>query len=159
MPIILTVGGVPYSYPQNSELGWGENATDWATAVTNQLSTLSVPGDISLTSFNLANNQSSSIDVIGLSFDIGSVLMATIEYYIKRSTDSSNYSEGGFLLAVYNPVSLTWSWNKYKAGSSGPTSDGVQFSITSSGQVQYTSDNISGANYTGQIKFKARVLK
>jgi hypothetical protein len=155
----LTVGGVPYSYPENSELGWGENATDWAAAVTSQLNTLTVTGDITLTSFNLANNQVSMADIVGLSFDIGTILMGIIEYDINRSTDSFNYSEGGFLLAVYNPIALTWQWNKYKAGTSGPTVDGVQFNVTSSGQVQYTSDNISGTNYTGQIKFRARVLK
>lgn len=159
MAVNLTVGGVDYAYPELGNESWGENATDWATAVTSQLNTLTVAGDIALTSFSLLNNQVSAANISGLSFDPASVRGAIVEYYINRSTDSSNYAEFGQLFLVYNPIAASWSEARFKAGSSGPTISGVQLSITSGGQVQYTSDSIAGANYSGSIKFRARVLK
>lgn len=162
MAVTLTVNGVPYSFPETGELGWGEQVTDWAEAVTNQLSGLVTVGDIALTTVSIANNQSSSAVVSGLSFDIASTKGAFVEYNIERSVTGTKHSETGTLILTYNSLSTTWDIARYHAGTSGDTIDGVQFTAVNSGslgQVYYTSDNLSGSSYDGKMRFRARVIR
>ena len=159
MPITLTVGGVDYEYPISGEEAWGEQASDWAEAVTDQLSTVSSIGDIQLTTVDLLTN-STNVEVSGLSFDTAVIKGAFVEYNIQRSDDTpQSFSETGTLVLTYDDVDLSWDMARYNSGSSGPTINGVQFNITSAGQVRYTSDNMSGSNYTGKLRFRARVIR
>ena len=96
----------------------------------------------------IANNQGSPANITGLSFDKTSVKTAHVKFDIFRRTDSSHVIETGDLFIVHNTETDLWEiqWASHHDDS------GVIFSITSAGQVQYTSDNISGANYTGTIR-------
>lgn len=98
-------------------------------------------------SLNLENNIASATDILGLTFKKESEIQAFIEYVIQRTSTSGQLIESGILRVVYLP--FTDSWSIGAAIPSGPHSSGLTFSITSAGQVQYTS-----TNYANQNKFK-----
>lgn len=156
LPKTLTVNNTPYDYPTSSdEPGWGGEATGWAEEVTTVLNNLLGPNDILETSFSIANNQIVAADVTGLAFNAGSVRSAVVEYAVYRISDAnpSGNAESGEVHLVYDDSS---GWLMGVGGIVG--NSGVQLSITSSGQVQYTSTNIDAINYSGVIKFKATAL-
>jgi hypothetical protein len=101
-------------------------------------------------SFNLANNQSSASDVTGMVFNGASIRSLEISYSIYRNTSSSELMERGTLLLAYKPVADTWSIvNTFAFDDAG-----ITFTITNAGQVQYTSSNMSGTGYVGNVKYK-----
>lgn len=75
-----------------------------------------------------------------------------LAYYIERRTNTQGFIQRGDLRCIYDPYVAQWSvadnvWD----GSSGP-STGVTFSIDpSTGQVSYSSDDVTGSNYVGNL--------
>jgi hypothetical protein len=110
-----------------------------------------VDGD---TSFTIANNQSSAANVTSLLFDGVSTRSFILDYSIYRQTDtaSSALAQVGQLRGVYNTQSSTWFMSDDFSGQNAA----VTFSIQPSGQIQYTSSNIAGANYVGSMKYAIR---
>ena len=105
------------------------------------------------TSFTIVNNQATT-DVTGLLFDGIGTRSFVLDYSIYRQTDtvSSALTQVGQLRGVYNTQSASWFMSDDFSGQNA----GVTFSILSSGQLQYSSTNISGANYTGTLKHNIR---
>lgn len=101
-------------------------------------------------SFTVANNQGSAANVTGLSFSGASVKAVSIQYRIRRSTDTNELAETGTIRLVYKDTADTWFIDQTYAGED----SGVTFTVTSGGQVQYTSTNVSGASYVGSMLFK-----
>lgn len=99
----------------------------------------------------IANNQVAAADVMGLVLD--STLYRSVKVYfeIHRKTDSNEALANGFLTAISRD---TGGWDITAGGSYDGDATGVSFSITAGGQVQYTSDNMTGANYEGTITFR-----
>jgi hypothetical protein len=155
----LTVNNEVFQYPSpGDEPGWGEGATAWAVAVTDVLNTLLGPGDILNTTFSVANNQTSVTNVTGCIFDSTIVRAANVSYSIYRKTDSftSGNTEAGTLLITYdNAAALGSKWTLVQNASG---SAGVSFSINDSGQVQYISTDLTGANHLCTMKFSAKTL-
>ena len=86
----LTVNGVSYKYPDQGENpDWGQNAVDWAEAVTNIISTLSGSDDVQRTSFTIQNNVPTLTNVTGLAFSTGTVRSCFIDYSIYRFAQDS----------------------------------------------------------------------
>lgn len=110
-------------------------------------------------SFSLANNQASAADLVGMQFDYKKVNQVNIEYLIQRITTSTGTTEliqtGVFQLA-YKPITAAWYINT--VGSTGPDAGGITFSVTATGQVQYTSTNITGTANISKITYRARTL-
>lgn len=108
---------------------------------------LSSLGDINETSFSMANNQASPANVTGLAFSSGVVRSFSALVSVEIDATADLYEQ--FSLQGIN-----------KGGSFGMSVDGVgdssgiEFSITSGGQVQYTSGNAPGFS-SGAIKFRA----
>jgi hypothetical protein len=75
-----------------------------------------------------------------------------LDYYIERRDSASSYNQRGILICKFDPKTSLWSIdNTVLSGSSGPTT-GVTFSINSStGQVYYASDNMTGSGYVGNL--------
>ena len=110
-------------------------------------------------SFELTNNQAVAADIEGLKFDSARVSQATIDYTIQRVTTGGGATElieTGEYRAVYLPTSNTW--NIFQMWTSGPHDSQVVLSITSAGQVQYTSSNITGTASISKIAFRVRTM-
>lgn len=159
MPQNLTVNGNNYAYPiAGDEPGWGEDATAWAAEVTNVLSDIQGIDDIPETTFIIANNTTASADVVGLVFNPTTVRSATVTYSVYRSTDTTELAEKGTLELVFKnggTPGSKWTIGQVYFGDD----SGVRFSMTDAGQIQYTSSDISGSNYSGEIRFEAAVTQ
>lgn len=110
-----------------------------------------VDGD---TSFTIANNQSAAANVTGLLIDGSSTRSFVLDYSIYRQTATalSGVAQIGQLRGVYNTQSATWFMSDDYSGQNA----GVTFAILSSGQIRYTSSNISGTSYVGTLKYAIR---
>lgn len=107
------------------------------------------------TTFSIANNTGPS-NVTGLVFSGASVRSAFIDYYIYRNTTgggATERSEAGTLVCTYKTVAASWEIAQQQVGDAG-----VALTITSSGQIQYTSDNQTGTPATSKMVFRARTF-
>jgi hypothetical protein len=160
MSIPLVVNGTTFNYPSPGEDSglWGEDATGFAVEVASVLSTLLAPGDILQTTFTVANNVAVASNINGLLFDSSQVRAANITYSVYRKTDSftSGNTESGTIYINYDNNAS--SGNKWKIYQQTNGNAGIVFSILDSGQFQYTSTDITGANYIGDMRFSAKTL-
>lgn len=109
--------------------------------------------------FELQNNNAVEADIQGLSFSKENASQGTIEYLIQRVTTGGGATElisSGVLHAVYKPT--TAAWDLFTPFAEGPSASGITFSITTDGQVQYTSSNVTGSASISKISFRVRIL-
>lgn len=152
MATTVVIAGTTYNIAdQGLSPPWGQDQHDLLVAITTQLNSIVGSSDIGLTTFTIANNTSSVANVTGLSFDTSTVRSAIAQYSIYRNSSTTETSECGQIYATYKSVAGTWEIAQSYTGSSG-----VVFSITSAGQIQYTSTNFSGISYTGTMKFTGK---
>lgn len=111
-------------------------------------------GFIAQTLDTIANNQGSPTSITGFLFDSSDYRSAHVFVEVRRKTDTNEKKSIGFIRALYRENSSTWELIDELGGDD----DGVIFSITAGGQVQYTSDSLAGSNYVGEIRFKALVM-
>ena len=108
------------------------------------------PGDISETSFSAANNQVSAANVTGLAFSTAVVRSFIAQVSIAIDATSSLYE-------VYTLTGINIGGSFDMQMSSVGDDSGVVFSITTGGQVQYTS--VSSAGFVSNtMKFRAQTL-
>lgn len=154
MPYPVTINGEVYQYPAPSDVpGWGPEASDAFLALATVVNSISGPQDITQTVANIANNQIAPANVVGLAFNPSIVRGARIDYNVYRVTSTSEVVEQGSMYISYKPNAALFDITTI--GSQGAN---VVWSITSLGQVQFTSDNMSGTGYSGQITFRAIAL-
>jgi len=111
-------------------------------------------------SFTVANNQSSAANVTGLSFSSASVTAVRVFYKLYRSDSNGERQNVGHLFVQYLPTAASWTIVDERISVfTGSYTDaaGVTFTVTSGGQVQYTSDNMSGTGYSGSLTFKTEL--
>lgn len=156
MPKTLIVNNKPFSYPtKGDEPGWGSDATKWAEEVTSVLNDVVGPNDILESSFNIVNNQATLADIIGLVFNNAAVRSAVVQYSVYRisTANPSGFAETGEMHLIYDN-NVGWSI----AIGNVVGNSGVDFDLTSGGQVQYKSNDINSLNYSGVIHFRAKSL-
>lgn len=105
-------------------------------------------GDIKETSFSAANNQVTAADVTGFAFANGTVrsFQALVSVSIDATTDL-------FEVFELSGIQVASAWYFSNMMSNGDDS-GITFTITTAGQIQYTSTNVSGFA-SDTIKFRA----
>lgn len=103
-------------------------------------------------SFPLVNNQSGAVDLTPLSFDKTSTSQVTVDYLIQRTTSTNESVSSGTFHLSYLPRSDSWQIENAPSGS------GVTLTITSTGQVQYTTTNQTGTLSISRIIFRARKI-
>jgi hypothetical protein len=103
-----------------------------------------------LNSFTIVNNQASAADVTGMSFDGATEPSFTLDYFISRTSSLESYAQAGKLRGAYNATTSTW----YLSDDFSGQNSGVTFSITSAGQVQYVSSNVTGTSYVGLLNWE-----
>ena len=154
----LNVRGTIYNYPENGEDrgAWGNEAVDWAEAVTDNLDLIIGANDILQTSFSIENNIALDTIIRGLYFNANNVSAAEVLYSIKRTTDTQTVSESGVILIQYEataPSTERWKMTQQQNGDAQ-----VVISIDDLGQFYYQSSNLTGTNYSGTMKFLAKTL-
>lgn len=147
----LQVGNQTFEYPESGDNpGWGEAATDWAEAVTDNLATISGPNDIPTTTVAIADNQSTAQNIIGLLFSSSAVKSFEVTFVVNRTDGSTAVSQTGKMFGVYNGSS----WDMEVEGLNDA---GMDYEISATGQVKYYSSSIGGT-YVGSIKFSAKTI-
>jgi hypothetical protein len=106
-----------------------------------------ISGDISHTSFSLANNQAAAANVTGLAFANAVTRSAEVHYSIVVDATSDLY-EAGTLHLIQKGAS--WELAQTTVGDNSQ----VTFSVTNAGQVQYTTPSYAGF-VSGTMKFRA----
>lgn len=104
----------------------------------------STSGDIGLTSFTAADNQSSPANVTGFAFANGTVRAFRALVSITRDTLYANYQLDGI------QKQSSWDMSQEFVGDE----TGLIFTITSAGQIQYTSTNLGS---TADVQFRVQV--
>lgn len=159
MAIELTIAGNTFLFPEKGQdPDWSEDASAWAKAITDAVNTLLGTGDILNSTVTIATNISTATNINGMIFDPGTIRAANVNYAIYRKdiNDTYGFSETGTLSLTYDnnaPATTKWTLGQSSVGNSG-----VSFSVLDSGQVQYTSTNLSGTSYVGILKFNAKTL-
>lgn len=120
--------------------GTGISVTNGAGTIT--IASQGSTGDIAETSFTAADNQVSAANVTGFAFANGTVRSFTALVSIVRDTTYAQYTLTGIQKAA------SWNLDQSLLGDD----IGLEFSITSGGQIQYTSTN-TGSSAT--VKFRA----
>lgn len=100
--------------------------------------------------FAVVNNQSTAANVTGITFDSTAIRAADINFEVYRKDASNELAAVGKMSVVYKPVAQSWSI--LPAEFSGDDV-GITFSITSAGQLQYTTTSM-GASYVGELRLK-----
>ncbi len=108
-------------------------------------------------SFTLVNNQSSAADITQLSFDYRFTSQAAIEYLIQRTTTTTEAVRAGRINVIYLPEANSWNIADVPEVTTG--TPGTTFTITSSGQIQYTTTNQGGTGKLSRIVFRVREIK
>lgn len=151
----LQIGNSLFEYPENGEqAGWGEEASNWAEAVTDAISNIQGPNNISITTFSLTNNQSTAADIIGLNFNVssGGILSVNIEYMVERIYDS-----GSSTIAEAGKISGLWDGSNFSITREAVGNADVEITVQNNGQFQYTTSDL--ANHTAStLKFKATTI-
>jgi len=112
-------------------------------------------GGAQITAFAIANNVGVAASVTGLLFSALSFKSAKIFYGIDRRTTSSNVQQTGTLTLIYDATDAIW-----RISDQSDFDDaGVVFTINGSGQINYTSTNISGTSYVGTLHATITKLK
>jgi len=109
--------------------------------------------DSSLSLATVANNVLSPTAVSGLIFNGAAYRGVNADYTVYRSTTTTELAETGTLRAVYKTTSGTWEMDITSVGASGLT-----FTINSSGQVLFTSTNLTGTSYVGTMNWNIGTL-
>lgn len=135
------------SVTTSTELGFVSGVTSSIQTQLNAKTTAST-GDIGQTSFTAANNQASATNVTGLAFANASVggFTAFVRVALLATTSLYEYVE---LQGIQK--GSTWEMTSKSTGDV----SGILFTITTAGQIQYTSPNASGFT---SLTFKFRAL-
>lgn len=108
--------------------------------------------------FQIENDQT-GVAVEGLQFDFRKTNQAYIDYVIQRITSgvgATELLESCTYIAVYKPNDESWSL--FKMGTSGPNNSGVTFSIDDTGQVFYSSSNMTGTVRIHNLTYRTRTM-
>ena len=143
----LIVKGQSFNYPDpGREPGWGEDATEWAKAITEAVAEVVAGGDILKAQAQLINNTLVPTNVTGLVFSSLQTRSADVMYVIQRGT----LQENGKITLSFDGTD--WIAVKDYFGQS----VGAAFTVLPTGQVQYTlSDSLEG---NATIFFRAITL-
>ena len=144
------------SIPTNEPIIEGDNLVSnlWMSffrSVYNRLAPIGIEN-----SFPIPNNNLVATDIPGLRFDKRFTSAATVEFLCQRVTSSVELIEYGEFRASYNPDSEDW--NIHFPDINSPENSGIDFTITSAGQIKYTSADIAGTTVISTLHYKVRKM-
>jgi hypothetical protein len=159
MSFTITIAGTPIDFPSSAESpNWAPGIIEFAQAVEEALQGAVGTYDVSPQVFiGDTYNPGTDVDVPNLSFPNSNVRSAVINYAVYRTTDSDDAAESGIMNVLYNPnnsVGFKWELTREAVG------DGlITFTITDSGQIQFTTESLSGVDHYMRISYSAKALE
>lgn len=139
----LIINNTTFNYPSAGEPpGWGEDATGWAEAVTDAISSISGYNTVYEAQMTIPASVGVPADVITLAFNSTVVHSAEINYRCFRKTDTVRPIETGIISVLYNPSTAMWDISQ-KITVGGGT--GISFTIDTTGQIKYTASALLGS--------------
>lgn len=156
----LTIAGTIIDFPESAQSpNWAPAVIQFAKSVEDALSVVVGSFDVGFQTLNIdAYNPGINVNIQNLSFSTAEVRSFQVVYSVFRTASSPSETayETGILNAVYNPnnpVNNKWEVTTEKTG------DGkIKLTVTDSGQVQFTTEQIGTINHTGTLSFKATAL-
>jgi hypothetical protein len=109
--------------------------------------------------FSLVNNQATPADITDLKVNSRAVSQATVDFLVQRVTTgvgAVELIESGSFILTYNPTAEDWNISLTNINS--PDNSGVDFTVTASGQVRYTSSNETGTASISRVVWRMRTL-
>lgn len=156
----ITIGGTVIDFPDTgASPDWSPAIIQFAQAVELALAGLVGPYDVGPQSFNIdAYNPGTNISIPFLTFSTSEVRGAFIRYTVYRNTSTTTLSEIGNILIIYNPTNPTSNkWEISRETVSGSAQ--ISFSITDTGQIQFTTQTLSGIDHNGLIRASAQAFE
>jgi len=108
--------------------------------------------EITVSGSTITNNQTTPLAVTGAIFDGFRAVVAN--YSIYRVTDDNEVAQVGQLRLTYKTNANTWSITDDFSGDDA----GVTFSVDATGQLLYTSSDLTGANYDSKLQIDVKNL-
>lgn len=157
-PLTITIQGTPITFPvAGSSPQWAEAVDQFAQAVEGALNSVTGAFDVAPQALIIdAFNPGTNIPIAALSFPTASVRSAFIRYAVFRSTNTTSVYESGELEIVYNPngpINNKWEVAQRLVGNGD-----ITFSVTDTGQVEFSTIAIAGSSHTGQLTFVAQSI-
>lgn len=158
MSIPVQIGNQIVPIPSvGQDPNWAQGIITAIQALANSLNFTFGPNDITPQGFLMQTNAATNVPITPLRFSSTAVLAAFIPYAVYRATSTNTEAEAGMLTLVCNPslpTSSKWVVSRTFTGASS-----VQFTVSDSGQISYTSSLLPGSNFSGMIAFKASTLQ
>lgn len=137
----------------NSDTASRVEASWWNIIRTKLLEAFPVVNSNQLAPFTIANNISSYTDVTGAIFLPTEYTTWVLRYEVYRKTDASERLESGVLVLSYKPIATTYSVYRQADNDEDALNIADSLYVTALGQLQYKSDNMSGASYVGKFSY------
>lgn len=155
MSVEIIIQNQVINFPSSSESpNWAPAIIQFAQAVEQALATVTGDYDIAPQIFNIDTaNPGIAIDITPLEFPNSQVRSVVITYAVVRTTTTDQVFEGGTLELLYDNSKP--SGNKWDLANTHQGDALIEFFISDSGQVNFTTEAISGLNHTGFITFRA----
>lgn len=142
------------------------SSPQWASAIiqafqliANALNISAGPFDIPPQNYIMTSNVNTNVPIPNLSFPVSAVSGAVVFYGCTRSSSGVggvNVSQSGILILNYTPglsPGTLWQITDEWAGITGGA--GITFSMTDTGQLEFTTTAITGSTPIGNINFRA----
>jgi len=161
MAIKLIIKGTPVELPESGQSpNWAPGIIEAIQALSEAVNSISGTYDVAPQVQNISTfPENSKIDINNLVFPAEEVRAATIFYSVYRKTETDGPNEGqelaeaGTLQIVYNPsnpVDNKWEIQREFVGNAN-----MQFSIDDLGQVEFTTEEMTGIDHTGILSYRA----
>lgn len=162
MPKIIIKGTVIDIPNSGSSPNWSPAVIEGFQSLADAVNVFTGTYDVAPQVMNIdAFGSSTNIDIDNLVFPPAEVRAVTIFYTVYRKTEESapaagdavEVVESGSLECNYNNSRL--STQKWSVGRIGEDDAKIDFNVTDLGQVQFTTQSLTGINHTGIIAYRA----
>lgn len=160
MPRLL-IKGTPIQFPDSAASpNWSIAVIEAVEALTDAVNSVTATYDVPPQAQNIdANNSSNDVSINNLNFPSIDVRAATVYYTVHRitedsgPTDSQEVTEAGTLEISYlasRPINQKWEIVR-----SGQGDGNIEFEITDSGQITFSTTPLTGINHSGIVSYRA----
>lgn len=155
MAITLTIQGKIIDFPSSAQSpNWASALVEFAEAVEAALDGVAGDYDVAPEILTISSDVNTLVDIETLSFPTANVRGAFIRYAFERSSDTTTEVETGSLDIIYNDDTGSWQSSREAVG----TDTGLTFTVTNTGQVQYSTTAIGGTFVSGALTYTAQAL-